>query len=150
MKSSLTVGGGRIRVGMMVAILLLSGCQDPPPEPPVAAPALVPPPSIALPLDDDPAEPGGKTDAWFDAYKAYMSRELKREYLATPEDERFERWSLRLLDFQLREDLLRAHPEALTDDQREAYRRLPNADACRRFVSEHTDMAPVSTATRGK
>ena len=69
-------------------------------------------------------------------------------HLLTPEDERFERFSIRLLDFELREQLLLAHQDELTREEKDAYRRLPDAGACRRFVLERAATAHVSTTTR--
>jgi hypothetical protein len=77
-----------------------------------------------------------------------MSSELKREYLATPEEERFDRFGLRLLDFQLREELLLEHQEDLKREEKDQYRRLPSAEACRRFILERSGTAHITTTTR--
>jgi hypothetical protein len=133
---------------MLPLALLGAGCNDPPPEAPTAPVGIRPSYEIGGGLEDEPVEPGiGRPDYWSETYGAYMTPELKREYLATPEDERFEQFGLRLLDFELREQLLLAHQEDLTREEKDAYRRLPDADACRRFVLAR-GAAPVTTNTR--
>ncbi len=142
-------------VGLLVA---LAGCNDPPPRPPTPPRELVPPVALSGNLDETPIEPAlGKGDAWSDAYGAYMTHDELAAYVTTPEPERFERYGLKLLDYQLREDLLREHKDELNREQQDAYRRLPSAEACRRFVAEHRpregggEPAPVGTAqTPGK
>lgn len=126
-----------------------AGCNDPPPDAPPPPIGIRPTPEIGGRLDEEPVEPGiGKPDHWSETYGAYMSPDLKREYLSTPEDERFERFGLRLLDFELREQLLLAHQEDLTREEKDAFRRLPDADACRRFVRQCADTARVSSTSR--
>ncbi len=128
---------------------ILAGCNDPPPDAPPPPVGIVASPAIGGGLEDEPVEPGiGKPDHWSETYGAYMSPELKREYLLTPEDERFERFDMRLLDFELREQLLLAHQDELTREEKDAYRRLPDAQACRRFVSERAGTARISSTTR--
>lgn len=148
--ASMTVPKSRIRRGgdLLGRLLLalaagagvaaLAGCNDPPPRPPTPPRELVPPVALSGNLDETPIEPAlGKGDAWSDAYGAYMTRDELAAYVRTPESERFERFGLKLLDYQLREDLLREHKDDLNREQQDAYRHLPTADACRRYIAEH-------------
>jgi hypothetical protein len=142
---------GEVLVMGALATLAIAGCNDPPPDAPPPPIGIGPSPAIGGGLDDEPVEPGiGRPDYWSETYGAYMSPELKREYLLTPEDERFERFGLRILDFELREQFLLAHQDELTREEKDAYRRLPDADACRRFVRARAggDTARVSSTTR--
>jgi hypothetical protein len=125
------------RVLVLTAFAALGACNDPPPEVPAPQSQLVAPHAIDGGLDDEPADLAlGPSDAFYDAYHGYMGPELKRDYLTTPESDRFERFGLRLLDFQLREDLLREHQHELTRDEKDVYRRLPTAEACRKYVAD--------------
>jgi hypothetical protein len=144
------------RLVPVVALALAQACNDPPPRPPTPPRELVPPVALAGP-DETPVDQAlGPTDAWFEAYSGYMSRPLQREYRNTPPNERFERFGLQLLDYQLREDLLHEHQDELTRDERDDYRTLPSADECRRFIAEHAKRsapssrggtAPIGTAS---
>ncbi len=134
---------------ILLGALLLAGCNDPPPDAPPPPSGIQPTPAIGGGLEDEPVEPGiGRPDHWSENYGSYMSPELKREYLRTPEEERFERFGLRILDFQLREQFLLAHQEDLTREEKDAYRRLPDADSCRRFVRERAGVARVSSVSK--
>jgi len=146
--TELTVPRVRIRI-TMVGLLIggFIGCNDPPPEAPAPPPGIAVAPAIPTGLDEEPVEPGlGHPDHWSEIYGVYMTPELRREYLATPEDERFDRFGLLLLDYRLREDLLQEHQEDLTREEKDRYRRLTSADACRRFILEHST-AHISTQT---
>lgn len=124
----------------------LFACNDPPPRAPTPPGDLVPPVALSGSNDETPVDPAlGKPDAWYDAYSGYMIRDTQREYLSTPEDERFERFGLLLLDYQLREDLLRKHQDELTRDDQDAYRRLPSAEECRKFIRDHAQVTSPGT-----
>jgi hypothetical protein len=135
----------------VLGIVSGSGCATQDLEPPVPPSQIVPPPTIGPGLDEH-AVPAtwGRRDAWFDAFQGYMPVEMQRDYLGTPEDDRFERFGLRLLDFQLREDLLREHHDELTRDEQDFYRRLPSAEACRRYVAERSGVARITSNGSGK
>ncbi len=146
----------QIRIALVLSALgTLASCNDPPPEAPAPQSQLVAPHAVDGDLDLEAPDPvPGPSDAFYDRYHAYMTADAKRDYLSTPEGERFERFGLRMLDYQLREDLLREHEHALTRDEKDVYRRLPTADACRRFVAERTrrrgpnSVAPTQTSSR--
>ena len=134
---------------IVLGVLVAAGCNGPPPDAPPPPLGIAQAPAIGGGLEDEPVEPGiGRPDHWSETYGVYMSPELKREYLMTPEDERFERFGLRILDFQLREQFLLAHQHDLTREEKDAYRRLPDAEACRRFVRVRADIARVSSTSR--
>ncbi len=145
---------GRIRLrlgGAIVSLVLygLLGCNGAPPEAPTPPVGIRPAPEIGGGLDDEPVEPSaGRPDHWSETYGAYMSPSFKRQYLGTAEDERFDRYRLELLDFQLREQLLVAHQDDLTREEKDLYRRLSTAQECRRFISERSGVARISSNTR--
>jgi hypothetical protein len=133
----MTVATGRIRgrrskVCPVVLFLALAGCYDAPPPPPTPPERLVPTSVITGNIES--VNPEWEKDAFYAAYEPYMSRESWTDYFQTPPAERFDRYGLKLLDFQLREDLLRENE--LTREQVDAYRKLPSAEACRRFLAD--------------
>jgi hypothetical protein len=143
----MTVVNGRIAA--CVFLVAFASCNDMPPAEPTAPPGVGASPMIGGGLEDQPVEPGlGRPDHWSETYGAYMSPELKRDYLATPEEERFDRFGLRLLDFQLREELLLEHQEDLKREEKDQYRRLTSAEACRRFILERSGSAHITSTTR--
>jgi hypothetical protein len=142
-------GKAIVLVSLVSLATLSAGCNDPPPEAPRPPVGIGVAPTIGGGLEDEPVEPGiGRPDYWSETYGAYMSPELKREYLATPEDERFDRFGVRLLDFELREHFLLAHQEDLTREEKDAYRRIRDADESRRFVLARAGTARITTNTR--
>lgn len=159
----MTDGHGRIQPWILRGLIVLlaalgaagivssSGCSSSELEAPKPPGEIVPPPTIGPGLDEHAVPASwGKRDAWFDAFQSYMSLDMQRDYLGTPEDERFERFGLRLLDFQLREDFLREHQDELTRDEQDSYRRLPSAEACRHYVGERAGVAHVTSNGPGK
>src|SRR5688500_15857962 len=90
--------GKAIVFGVLCQLGLLgAGCNDPPPDAPPPPVGIAQAPAIGGGLEDEPVEPGiGRPDHWSETYGAYMSPELKREYLMTPEEERFERFGMRI------------------------------------------------------
>ncbi len=134
----MTVVRGRIAACVLFLLVALASCNEPPPAEPTARPGVGGSAMIGGGLEDQPVEPGlGRPDHWSETYGAYMAPDFKREYLSTPEDERFDRFGLRLLDFQLREELLLEHQEDLKREEKDQYRRLPTAEACRHFIVAH-------------
>lgn len=157
----MTVPNGRIPSWMgMVVLCLLASCNDPPPDAPAPPSGIYAAQALGDGLEAPPIKPGlGPPDYWSETFGAYGSPEFWDEYRSTPLDERFDRFGLRLLDYQLREEYLRDHPEVLTRDEQDLYRRLPDAQACRRFIQERSgiqgdqrehraDLSPVSSNTR--
>jgi len=137
------------RIGVSFLLFGFASCNDPPPEAPAPPVGIVSTDTIGGGLEDQAVEPGlGRPDHWSETYGAYMTPELKREYLGCPEDERFDRFGLRLLDFQLREELLQEHQDDLTREEKDQYRRLPTAEACRRFVLARAGTAHVTSQSR--
>jgi hypothetical protein len=130
-------------LGLLVSLLGCQGPQPEPPSPPQTSPRIEPEP------DKDPADASlGPPDHFYEAYQDYMDPAQRREYLKTPEDERFARFGYQLLDYELRASLLRQHEEELTREERDAYKQLPTAKACREFIASragraHGDELPV-------
>ena len=123
----------------------LAACTDAPPPRPTPATEIVPPVPLDHESDKTPVDPSlGPPDPWYDRYHAYMTAETRKQYLRTPDAERFERFGTRLLDYELREELLREHQDELTRDEQDAYRSLPSAEACRTFIRDRAGRTPAS------
>ncbi|MBI3724100.1 hypothetical protein HY251_09135 [bacterium] len=141
----LRVGVVRLVASGLLGALGATACTEAPPPAPTPPSGLVPSEPLDHESDKAAVDPAlGPADAWYDRYHAYMTAEARRDYLVTPEPDRFERFGTRLLDYQLREELLREHQDELTRDEQDAYRSLPSAESCRGFIRERAGRAPAA------
>jgi hypothetical protein len=80
-------------------------------------------------------------DYWLGRFEGYMTPQFRQAYLETPEDERFRVHGDALLGFLEREDLLEREGEALTPEEKDEYRRLPDLEASRAYLRERAPPA---------
>ncbi len=76
-----------------------------------------------------------KEDYWVERFGPYMTPEFRKAYLATPPKERLSKHGDTLWDFQQREYILSQSKVSLKPDQLEAYRRLPDSEACEAYLA---------------
>lgn len=125
-----TPSGLRLPLGSL--LLLLAACSEADVRPPVPPAELVP----QLAGAEEALRRSSRDDLWAERFGDYMAPAELAAYRAAGPEVRFERFGTRLLEFALREELLRAHRLKLTLEQVEAYRSKPDYDQGRAYLEQ--------------